>query len=163
MIKDAGRDKIHLTDDHFMRLALEEARKAYQKGEVPVGAIVVVDGTVVGRGHNLRETINNPVAHAEILALQQASQVLKRWRLNDATLYVTLEPCCMCAGGVVLARVRKVIFGCWDPKGGASGSLYDILRDSRLNHQSQVEGGVLEDDCRTLIMQFFEERRSVIS
>ena len=154
--------RIQLDDQHFMMVALEEARKAYQKGEVPVGAVVVVKETVVGWGHNIRETTNNPVAHAEILALQQASQALNRWRLYDATLYVTLEPCCMCAGGLVLARVKKVIYGCSDSKAGASGSLYDIPRDPRLNHCVHVVGGILEKECSSLIRQFFEERRSVI-
>ncbi len=146
-------------DHYYMRLALEEAKKASRRGEVPVGSVIVVENEIVGWGHNLRESTQNSIAHAEILALQQASQRLKRWRLNDATLYVTLEPCCMCAGGMVLARVRRVVYGCSDPKAGASGSLYDILRDSRLNHRVEVEGGILEEECKGVLRAFFEERR----
>jgi len=142
-----------------MNMALEEAQKATAKGEVPVGAVVVHDEKVIGRAHNLRESSMNPVAHAEILALQKASWELKRWRLTGTTLYVSLEPCCMCAGALVLARIDRLVFGCTDLKAGACGSIYDIPRDERMNHPMEVVCGVLEDECRKMLQSFFQERR----
>ena len=145
----------------YMNIALEEAQKAAAKGEVPVGAVVVQDETVIGRAHNLRESSMNPVAHAEILALQKASWELKRWRLSGTTLYVTLEPCCMCAGALVLARIDRLVYACTDLKGGACGSIYDIPRDQRMNHPIEVVCGVLEDDCRHMIQSFFQTQREI--
>lgn len=152
-------NRLNSVDAKYMNIALEEARKAAVKGEVPVGAVVVQDEKVIGRAHNLRESSMNPVAHAEILALQKASWDLKRWRLTGTTLYVSLEPCCMCAGALVLARIDRLVYGCSDLKAGACGSIYDIPRDERMNHPIEVACGVLEDECRNMIQSFFRERR----
>lgn len=144
-----------------MGIALEEAQRALSHGDVPIGAIVVRDdGTVLGAAHNERELRQDPTAHAEILALQRASAVVGSWRLLDATLVVTLEPCVMCAGASVLARVPRLIYGASDPKAGAVQSLYQICDDSRLNHQIDVIGGVLEDECGTILRNFFAARRA---
>ena len=150
-----------LEQDHiWMEEALVEARKAEQRGEVPVGAIVVYDGSIVGRGYNLRETSHDPTAHAEILALRDASQNLQRWRLLGCTLYVTLEPCPMCAGALVNARIDRLVFGASDPKAGSCGSLYDIPKDERLNHRLEVVSGVRADEASHQLRSFFKERRS---
>ncbi|KGM14104.1 tRNA adenosine(34) deaminase TadA [Cellulomonas bogoriensis] len=143
-----------------MRGALDEARLALVTGDVPVGALVVdPDGRVVGRGHNAREATGDPTAHAEVLALRTAAQHLGRWRLDDCTLVVTLEPCAMCAGALVLARVPRLVLGAWDPKAGATGSVHDLARDRRLNHQVEVYGGVLADECAALLRDFFAAHR----
>jgi tRNA(adenine34) deaminase len=148
-------------DVRWMTVALDEARAALGTGDVPVGAVVVgPDGEVVGRGHNAREAEHDPTAHAEIVALRAASARLGRWRLDDCTLVVTLEPCVMCAGATVLARVPRLVLGAWDPKAGACGSQWDVVRDRRLNHRVEVVGGVLEDECGALLREFFEERRT---
>lgn len=148
-------------DVRWMTVALAEARGALGTGDVPVGAVVVgPDGEVVGRGHNAREAEHDPTAHAEIVALRAASARLGRWRLDDCTLVVTLEPCVMCAGATVLARVPRLVLGAWDPKAGACGSQWDVVRDRRLNHRVEVVGGVLEDECGALLREFFEERRT---
>jgi tRNA(adenine34) deaminase len=146
-------------DDAAMGVALDEARLATGHGDVPVGAAVVVDGTVVGRGHNERERTGDPTAHAEVLALRAAAEALGRWRLDDATLYVTLEPCPMCAGAAVNARLARVVFGAVDPKAGACGSLYGIGADPRLNHEFAVTAGVRADECAALLTAFFADRR----
>lgn len=147
-------------DVDVMRLALARARHALGTGDVPVGAVVVgPDGAVVGEGHNAREADGDPTAHAEVLALRDAARTLGRWRLEDCTLVVTLEPCLMCAGAIVLARVPRVVFGAWDPKAGASGSQWDVLRDRRVNHRPEVLGGVLEDECGEVLREFFESQR----
>ncbi|MBI3070927.1 MAG: tRNA adenosine(34) deaminase TadA [Deltaproteobacteria bacterium] len=143
----------------FMRLALRLARRAATRGEVPVGAVVVRDGAVVGRGSNRRERANDPTGHAEILALRQAARAIGDWRLAGTTLYVTLEPCVMCAGAIVNARVPRVVYGCRDPKGGAVDSLYDIMRDRRLNHRVDVENGILERECSIMLREFFQRLR----
>ena len=148
------------TDRAFMEFALAAARDAVAAGEVPVGAVVVRDGEIIARTANRTVRDQDPTAHAEILALREASRVTGRWRLNDCTLYVTLEPCAMCAGALVLARVDRVVFGAWDPKAGMSGSVEDLLRHPRLNHRPGVMGGVMEDDARDLLRQFFASRRS---
>ncbi|HEY5554748.1 MAG TPA: tRNA adenosine(34) deaminase TadA [Cellulomonas sp.] len=148
-------------DVRWMTVAIDEARAALGSGDVPVGAVVVgPDGEVVGRGHNARERDHDPTAHAEVVALRAASARLGRWRLDDCTLVVTLEPCVMCAGATVLARVPRLVLGAWDPKAGACGSQWDVVRDRRLNHRVEVLGGVLEDECGALLREFFEDRRA---
>ena len=147
------------TDETFMRLALAEAKKAVQEGETPVGAVVVAGGLVVTTAHNRRETWNDPTAHAEVIALREAASLLGRWRLTDATVYVTMEPCLMCAGALVLARIGRLVYGCRDPRAGALGSAYDVVRDGRLNHTYRITPGVLEAECRDLVQGFFQNRR----
>ena len=143
-----------------MQEALAEARLALVSGDVPVGALVVDgDGAVVGRGHNLREATGDPTAHAEVLALRDAAARLGTWRLDGCTLVVTLEPCAMCAGAIVLARVPRLVLGAWDPKAGATGSVHDLVRDRRLNHRVEVIGGVLEEECGEVLREFFEGHR----
>ncbi len=143
-----------------MRAALVEARRALGTADVPVGAVVLgPGGAVVGVGHNAREADGDPTAHAEVLALRGAAATLGRWRLDDCTLVVTLEPCLMCAGAIVLARAARVVFGAWDPKAGASGSQWDVLRDRRVNHRPEVVGGVLEEECGALLREFFAAQR----
>lgn len=144
---------------HYMKLAFREAEAALNMGEVPVGAVVVAEGEVVGRGHNLRETTNDPTAHAEILALREASEKMGRWRLAGADIYITLEPCSMCAGAITLARVDRLVYGASDPKAGACGSIFDIVGDHRLNHRPEIIRGVLEDECREILKTFFKGRR----
>lgn len=150
--------------EEWMRLALVEARAALATGDVPVGAIVVdADGHVIGRGRNEREKVQDPTGHAEIVAIRQAAVATGDWRLMGCTLVVTLEPCVMCAGAIVAARVPVVVFGAWDEKAGASGSVYDVLRDRRLNHRVEVFAGVDEDECGDLLREFFEDpaRRAI--
>ncbi|MDO8121974.1 tRNA adenosine(34) deaminase TadA [Isoptericola sp. b490] len=143
-----------------MTLALAEARRSPPRGDVPVGAVVLDgDDRVVGRGHNAREATGDPTAHAEVLALRAASAALGTWRLEGCTLVVTLEPCAMCAGAIVLARVPRLVLGAWDPKAGACGSVHDLVRDPRLNHRTEVVGGVLADECGTLLREFFDAQR----
>ena len=145
-------------DDHFMRLALREAERALEHDDVPIGAVVVRDGEVIGSGHNERELRQDPTAHAEIIALRQAARVQRSWRVLEAVLYVTLEPCAMCAGAIVLARVPRVVFGATDPKAGASGSVLDVLGEPRLNHRPAVAGGLLASVCAELLSGFFASR-----
>ena len=146
--------------DSAMCLALTEAREATSTYDVPVGALVLDPaGSVVGRGHNAREARADPTAHAEMLALREAATVLGQWRLDGCTLVVTLEPCTMCAGAAVLSRVRRVVFGAFDPKAGAVGSLWDVVRDRRLNHRPEVLAGVLADECGALLQEFFAGHR----
>ena len=152
-------DPLH-TDAAFMRLAVEEARRALAHDDVPVGAVVVAAGEVVAAGRNERERLGDPTAHAEILALRAASAALGSWRLLATTLYVTLEPCAMCAGAIVLARVPRVVFGTADPKAGAAGSVLDVLAEPRLNHRPAVTGGVLAEDCTALLRDFFASKRA---
>jgi tRNA(adenine34) deaminase len=145
-----------MVDEAFMRLALDEARRAMQKGEVPVGCVIVGEGgSVIARGHNMRESTQDPTAHAEVVAIREASAACGSWRLTGAALYVTLEPCAMCMGAIVLSRIRRVVFGCRDPKAGAVGSVYAIGVDGRLNHRVEVSGGVLEVECSRLLSEFF--------
>jgi tRNA(adenine34) deaminase len=147
-------------DERLMGLALAEARLALATGDVPVGAVVVdAAGAVIGRGHNAREAAGDPTAHAEVLALRAAAARRGTWRLDDCTLVVTLEPCTMCAGAIVLARVPRVVLGAWDPKAGACGSIRDVVRDARLNHRVEVVGGVREEECSLLLTDFFGDRR----
>ena len=146
-------------DDHFMRLAVREAERALEHGDVPIGAVVVRDDEVIGAGHNERELRQDPTAHAEILALREAAAAAGSWRVLDAVLYVTLEPCAMCAGAIVLARVPRVVFGASDPKAGACGSVLDVLGEPRLNHRPVVAGGLLGEQCAGLLSAFFASRR----
>ena len=147
-------------DEHFMRLAIREAQRALDHDDVPIGAVVVRDGAVAAAARNERERRRDPTAHAEVLALRQAARIFGSWRVLDSTLYVTLEPCAMCAGAIVLARVPRVVFGCPDPKAGAVGSVLDVLGEPRLNHRPGVTGGVLASECAALLTEFFGARRS---
>jgi tRNA(adenine34) deaminase len=146
-------------DDYFMRLAIREAERALEHEDVPIGAVLVRDGEVVAAGHNERELRQDPTAHAEIIALREAAQADGSWRVLDAVLYVTLEPCSMCAGAIVLARVPRVVFGASDPKAGACGSVLDVLGEPRLNHRPDVAGGLLARECGDLLSTFFASRR----
>lgn len=146
-------------DEYFMRLALREAARALEHDDIPVGAVVVKDGEVIGSGHNEREIRADPTAHAELIAVREAARALGSWRVLESVLYVTLEPCAMCAGAVVLARVPRVVFGAADPKAGAAGSVLDVLAEPRLNHRPQVESGLLAEECADLLRSFFASRR----
>ena len=157
---DAGRARVY-----YMEAALREARDAAEAGEIPVGAVVVCGGEVIARAHNRRQELQNPTAHAEVSALQAAASHLKSWRLEECSLYVTLEPCIMCVGAILQARISRLIFGCLDPKAGAVESLYRLCDDSRLNHTLPVTRGVMENECSSLLSEFFsrlrEEKREV--
>ena len=148
------------TDLGHMRSALAEAETAAQKGEVPVGAVVVAGGEIIGRGHNRSETDNDPSAHAEIVALREAARKTGNYRLTDATLYVTLEPCAMCMGALVQARIERLVFGAYDPKAGAVGSAIDLSDSPSFNHRFEINGGVLAEECGAVLKAFFESRRS---
>ena len=148
-------------DERMMRQALAEAEMAMNAGDVPVGAVVAHDGQIIGRGHNQRELLQDPTAHAEMIALTAASTALESWRLVGCTMYVTLEPCTMCAGALVLARIDRLVFGTLDPKAGACGSVYNIVEDGRLNHQMRVDGGLLPDECADLLREFFAKQRAM--
>jgi tRNA(adenine34) deaminase len=143
-----------------MRAALDEARACLEWGDVPIGAVVVRDGGSIASAGNQRERLSDPTAHAEILAMREAARSLGQWRLEGCTLYVTLEPCAMCAGAAVLARIPTVVFGAPDPKAGFAGSLGNLLQDPRLNHRAEVVGGVLEEECGALLREFFRDRRT---
>ena len=145
--------------EFFMREALKEAQKAYDQAEVPIGAVVVLNGEIIGRGHNLREKEQDATLHAEIKAIRQANQHLGSWRLEDCELFVTLEPCPMCSGAMILARMKKVVFGAFDPKAGTAGTFMNLLQDSRFNHQVEVKQGILEDECKEILQQFFKGLR----
>ncbi|HHT49146.1 MAG TPA: nucleoside deaminase [Firmicutes bacterium] len=147
------------TDGYFMQEALQEAEKAMALEEVPIGAVVVYEGEIYARGYNLRERASDPTAHAEIIALRAAAARRGSWRLHGMTLYVTLEPCPMCAGAMVNARLERLVFGAFDPKGGAAGSLMNLLCDERLNHRLAVTGGVLADEASRLLKEFFQRKR----
>jgi len=146
-------------DERFMRLAIEQAQIAEEHGDVPIGAIIVHENQIIGKAYNQREQLNDPTAHAEIIALTQAAAFLESWRLHGCTIYVTLEPCPMCAGALVLARLDRLVYGCDDPKTGAVKSLYTITTDERLNHRLEVTNGVLQEPCRQQLQQFFARRR----
>ena len=146
-------------DQHYMKLAIEEANKAAAKGEVPIGAVIVRDGEVIARAHNLRETTQNAVTHAELLAIKQACEELGSWRLENTILYVTLEPCPMCAGAILQSRIPRVVYGARDVKAGSVDSLYRLLNDERFNHQCEVKENVLADECGGLLTQFFRALR----
>jgi tRNA(adenine34) deaminase len=154
---------MNMLDEKCLAVALEEAQRAAEEGEVPVGAAMVIDGEVIAQAHNLREGLTDPTAHAEMLVLREASQRLGRWRLTGGTLYVTMEPCAMCAGAAVLARISRIVYGCRDPKAGACGSVFNIPRETQLNHRIEVIGGMLEQPCQEIIQRFFEKRREKVA
>jgi tRNA(adenine34) deaminase len=149
-------------DVSWMRVALREAAEAESSGEVPVGAVIVLDGVLIGRGHNSSISLHDPTAHAEIQALRAAAQQMKNYRLVDATAYVTVEPCLMCMGALLHARIHRVVFGCFDEKFGAAGSLYDLSCDPRLNHRIAVTAGVLEEECKEILQKFFRKKRTTV-
>lgn len=158
MFADLHPDEI---DRRYMRQAVDVAVGALESEDVPVGALVVYGGRIIGRGRNQREQLQDPTAHAEMIALTAAAQHIGHWRLEDCTMYVTLEPCAMCAGALVLARVERLVFGAFDPKAGACGSLYTITQDPRLNHRLETVGGVLAEPCAELLKEFFRRRREL--
>jgi tRNA(adenine34) deaminase len=149
-------------DIYFMKAALGEAQNAFDKGEIPVGAVLVKGDTIIAKAHNTRETSKDPTAHAEIIVLRAGVDKYTSWRLTDAVLYVTKEPCIMCAGAMLNARLKKLVYGCKDEKGGAVNSLYTLFSDTRLNHQVEVASGVLEDECVEILQRFFQLRRATI-
>lgn len=144
----------------YMQYALKEAERAYEAGEVPVGCVIVLNNEIIGKAHNQRETLQDPTAHAEVLAITQAAAALKSWRLEGAKLYVTLEPCPMCAGAIILARIAEVYFGAYDPKAGCCGTLMNLLEDPRFNHMPRVEGGVMAAQCGGILSAFFQNIRA---
>ncbi|OMF29072.1 tRNA-specific adenosine deaminase [Paenibacillus sp. FSL H8-0548] len=146
-------------DQHWMLEAIEEAKKAEQIGEVPIGAVIVKDNEIIGRGYNLRETRFDPTAHAEMVAIRDACDRIGAWRLLDCTLYVTLEPCPMCAGAIVQARVKRVVYGTADPKAGCAGTLMNLLQEPRFNHETELTNGILQPECAYLLTQFFRRLR----
>ncbi len=148
-----------MSHEAFMKEALKEAQAALEKGEVPIGAVLVKEERILGRGHNLREGKRDPTAHAEIIALQEGSRALNSWRLTGTTLYVTVEPCPMCAGALIQARVKRLVFGVRDSKAGVCGSLYNLVQDDRFNHQIEVVEGIMEQDCRRIMQEFFQKLR----
>ncbi len=147
------------SDIYFMKIAIAEAEKAFAEDEVPVGAVIVINNNVIATAYNTRESSFDPTAHAEIIALRAAAQKINNWRLTDATLYVTKEPCIMCAGAMISARLGRLVYGCSDIKGGAVSSLYRILSDARLNHQVEITHGVLKDECAEILQRFFRMQR----
>jgi tRNA(adenine34) deaminase len=149
-------DELHR---HYMNLAYQEAQAAMEENEVPVGAVIVHENRVVATGHNQRERLRDPTAHAEMIAITQAAATLNSWRLEDCTLYVTLEPCPMCAGAIIQARVPRVVFGAFDPKAGAAGSLYNLLDDARFNHRAEVIAGLEAERCGGILTEFFRRQR----
>ncbi|MBY0099737.1 tRNA adenosine(34) deaminase TadA [Mesobacillus maritimus] len=146
-------------DEFYMNEAIIEAKKAVEAGEVPIGAIIVLNGDIIARAHNLRETEQSSIAHAEVLAINEACKKLGTWRLEEAELYVTLEPCPMCAGAIMLSRIKRVVYGAADPKGGCAGTFMNLLQDERFNHQSEVVTGILNEECSTLLSEFFRKLR----
>jgi tRNA(adenine34) deaminase len=152
-------ERFFAREDYFMRLALREAERALEHDDVPIGAVIVRDGEVIAAGHNERELRGDPTAHAEVLALREAARLDGSWRVLDAAMYVTLEPCAMCAGALVLARLPRVVYGASDPKAGACGSVLDVLGEPRLNHRPRVAGGLLALECGALLSAFFAARR----
>lgn len=146
-------------DKVFMDAAIREAHKALELKEVPIGAVIVYENEIIARGHNIRETSQSTLSHAELLAIEQANEYIGSWRLEDCTLYVTLEPCQMCAGAIIQSRMKRVVFGASDPKGGCAGSLINLLIDDRFNHQAELTSGILEAECSKLLKDFFRELR----
>jgi len=160
-MKSLRVQSMNLTDDMtYMQTAIAEAQLARAKGEVPIGAVIVHEGQIIGRGHNLRETSNDPTSHAEMVAIRQAAKAIGHWRLLETTLYVTLEPCVMCMGAIILARIPRLVYACRDPRAGAVGSIYDFSSDERFNHKVEVVEGVLGAECSALLSGFFQELRA---
>ncbi len=151
---------VETADNSFMREALKLAQRAQELGEVPIGALLVYEGKIIGQGYNLRETSQDPTTHAEMIAIRQAAAHLGSWRLLDCTLYVTLEPCVMCMGAMILARIPRLVYGCRDPRVGAAGSIYNFSLDERFNHRVVTSEGVLAEECSALLSGFFQERRA---
>ncbi|MGX7419401.1 tRNA adenosine(34) deaminase TadA [Carnobacterium gallinarum] len=149
----------HVEKEYFMQEAILEAKKAGDKLEVPIGAVIVIDGKIIARGHNMREETNDATTHAEMIAIREANQFMESWRLEDASLFVTLEPCPMCSGAMIMSRMKEVYYGASDPKGGTAGTLLNLLTDTRFNHQVIVEKGILEEECGKLLSDFFRELR----
>lgn len=149
-----------MSNDEYMKEALKEAKIAFNLGEVPIGAVIVKDGEIIARGHNLTETSKDPTAHAEMIAIRQAAEVLGGWRLPGCSMYVTCEPCSMCSGALIWSRMERLYIGTMDPKAGACGSVFDIVEEPRLNHNVQVARGILEEDCSGILKQFFSELRA---
>lgn len=147
-------------DKYFMKIALDEAKKAEEIGEVPIGAVIVKDDKIIARGHNKREILKNPLAHAEIMAINEASIALDSWRLLNCTLYVTIEPCSMCAGAIVNSRIERLVIGAMDSKMGACGSIVDLVRHDEFNHRVDLKSGVLEDECSNIMKDFFKKLRN---
>jgi len=147
-------------DERFMKAAIDQAHIALENGDVPIGAVIVHQNQIIAKGLNLRHKLNDPTAHAEIIALTAAAEYIGNWRLHGCSIYVTLEPCCMCAGAMVLARLDRLVYGCDDPKAGACGSLYNIVQDERLNHRLEITKGVLAEDCAKLLQDFFKKKRN---
>ncbi len=160
MNNEAVKSLLNDADDRFMRVAIEAAKIAEENGDVPIGAVIVYQNQIIGKAYNQREQLKDPTAHAEIIALTQAAAFMESWRLNGCTMYVTLEPCPMCAGALVLGRLDRLVYGCDDPKTGACKSLYNIVQDERLNHRLEVTSGVLADECSKLLQDFFQKRRT---
>jgi len=156
----ANKNMAEKSHEYWMARAIAEAGKARARDEVPIGCVIVRQGKIIARGHNLRESAQDPTAHAELIAIRKAARKLGSWRLLDTTLYVTLEPCSMCMGAIILSRIATVVFGCYDPKGGAAGSLYDLSDDSRLNHRVALLPRILEPECSSLLKDFFASLRS---
>ncbi len=150
---------INIIHEKYMKEALKQAKKAYALGEVPIGCVIVHQGKIIGRGYNRRNTDKNTLAHAEITAIRKASKIIGDWRLEECTIYITLEPCQMCAGAIIQARIPEVVMGCMNPKAGCGGSLLNILEDARFNHQAEVTRGILEQECSELLKLFFTELR----
>lgn len=146
-------------NEKYMREAIKQARKAYAIGEVPIGCVIVYEGKIIGRGYNRRTIDKNPLAHAELIAIKKASKKIGDWRLEDCTLYVTLEPCQMCSGAIVQARMKKVVVGCMNPKAGCAGSILNLLQVEQFNHQVELETGVLQEECSLMMKNFFKELR----
>jgi len=159
MSDEAVKSLLSDADDRFMRAAIEAAKIAEDNGDVPIGAVIVYKNQIIGKAYNQRQQLQDPTAHAEIIALTQAAAFLESWRLNGCTMYVTLEPCPMCAGALVLGRLDRLVYGCDDPKTGACKSLYNIVQDERLNHRLEVTSGVLAEECSKLLQEFFLGRR----
>ncbi|MFH1229890.1 MAG: tRNA adenosine(34) deaminase TadA [Planctomycetota bacterium] len=156
MLKEQTQSAI---DENYMKESIKEAVRALEDNEVPIGAVIVYQNKIIGRAYNQREKLHDPTAHAEMIALTQAASFLDNWRLKDTTIYVTIEPCIMCAGALVNARVKRLVYGAKDPKAGGCGSIFNVINDSRLNHQVEVTSGVLEKDCQSILQKFFRKKR----
>lgn len=148
-------------DVEYIKQAIIEAEKAREKDEIPIGAVVVFNDEIIGRGHNLRESLGDPTLHAEMIAIRQAASVMGNWRLIGCTIYVTLEPCAMCAGAIINGRLDRVCFGAYDPKAGCCGTLYDLTGEKKFNHHPEVEGGIMERECATMLTDFFKKKRDL--